>query len=59
MNMLSADGWLVVAVAAADRGTWFGALGASSRQELVVFPERTVAVETPVKMRESSAADTL
>lgn len=59
MNTLSAEGWRVIAVATADRATWFGSFGGSTRQEMVVFLERVVETETVVELKEEVLADKL
>jgi hypothetical protein len=59
LNELSAEGWHVIAVTAADRGTWFGSLGGGARQELVVFLERKVLKDTLVRSRKTTLGDRL
>lgn len=59
MNELSAEGWRVVAVTTADRATWFGSFGGTTRQEIVVFLEREVRENTVVHARAESLGDKL
>lgn len=57
LNILASEGWRLVSVAAADRATWFGSFGSSTRQEMVLFLERDVQVETVVTPYETSLSD--
>jgi hypothetical protein len=59
LNLLASEGWKLVAVAAADRATWFGSFGGSTRQEMVVFLEREVLQETTLPQYEATLADKL
>lgn len=57
MNQLSSESWEVVAVTTADRATWFGSFGGTSRQEIVVFLERVVQAETTFTVRQDTVGD--
>lgn len=46
LNILASEGWRLVAVTAADRATWFGSFGGTTRQEVLLFLERDVTTET-------------
>ena len=59
LNTLAAGGWRLVAVATADRATWFGSFGGTTRQEMVMFLEREVIAETTVQPFQEGVADKL
>jgi hypothetical protein len=59
INELSSEGWDVVAVCTADRATWFGSFGGTTRQEIVVFLKRVVQEETTMHPHEEKLGDLL